>query len=62
VHAPADQGRANDAISKALAEALGLRPPQLELLRGHTSRRKVFEIHDPPEDIEARIAELLGQA
>ena len=61
VSAPADQGRANDAIAKALSQALGLRPAQIELIRGHTSRRKVFAIHDPPEKIEQRIAELMDQ-
>ena len=62
VNAPADQGRANEAILEALSKALGLRPSQLELVRGHSSRRKVFVIHDPPETIEQRIAELMAQS
>ena len=40
VHAPPDKGRANAAILETLAEALGLRPSQVVLTAGATSRRK----------------------
>ena len=61
VSAPADKGRANQAIAKTLAKALGLRPAQLELVRGQTNRRKVFAVHDAPAGMEQRIAELMAQ-
>ena len=58
VTAPADKGRANQAIAKTLAKALGLRGAQIELIRGQTSRRKVFLIHEAPDDLEQRLVEL----
>ena len=39
-------GRANAAVGKLLAKALGLAPSRLELLRGETSRDKQFRV-DP---------------
>lgn len=62
VSAPPDKGRANDAITKTLAKALGVRVAQIELIRGQTSRRKVFTIHDPPENLQQRIDELLAKS
>ena len=44
VTAPPEDGRANEAVRKLLAEALGLAPSRLTLLRGATSRDKVFRI------------------
>jgi hypothetical protein len=58
VTAPADKGRANKAILKLLADALGIAPGRIELASGATSRRKVFVVNDPPPDLENRIAEL----
>jgi uncharacterized protein (TIGR00251 family) len=40
VTAPPDKGKANAAILDVLAGALGLRPSQLALIAGETSRRK----------------------
>ncbi|MSQ96180.1 MAG: YggU family protein [Gemmataceae bacterium] len=40
VTAPADKGRANDAILGVLATAFGLKHAQIELLSGHRSRQK----------------------
>lgn len=59
VNLPAEKGRANEAIAKLLAQSLGLKPAQVELLRGQTSRRKVFVIHDPPDDMQQRIEDLM---
>lgn len=59
VTAPADKGRANRALVKALAGALGVAPAQIELISGKTSRRKVFRVSDPPAELAARVAELL---
>ena len=40
VQAPADQGKANAALVELLAEVLGVRRQQVELLTGQTSRDK----------------------
>src|SRR5438132_12928987 len=44
VTAPPQDGRANEAIAEVLHEALQLKRPQVELLRGQTSRAKSFLI------------------
>ena len=47
VTAPADEGRANEAVRQLLAKALGIAPSRLTLLRGQTSRDKLFQIDTP---------------
>lgn len=42
---PAVDGRANDAAIKLLAKYYGVSKSRVRLLRGHTSRQKVFEIN-----------------
>ena len=44
VTAPADKGKANQAIAKGLAQAFGLKLNQVSLISGQTNRRKVFEL------------------
>jgi uncharacterized protein len=44
VRAPADKGAANEAVLDLLAEALDLPPSRLTLLRGSTSRQKLFRV------------------
>ena len=44
VTAPADEGRANDAVRKLLAKALGVAPTRLTLIRGQTARDKLFQL------------------
>ena len=44
VSAPPEQGKANLAVIAVVAEALGLKPQQVRILRGHTQSRKVIEI------------------
>lgn len=46
VTAPADKGKANEAIRKLLAKALGVPKTRLTLVRGDTSRDKQFRL-DP---------------
>ena len=41
--APAD-GKANEAVTKLLAEAFGVAPSRIELTRGRTRRDKQFRI------------------
>ena len=42
--APAIEGRANAAAAKLLAKHFGVAPSKVKLLRGATSKYKVFEI------------------
>jgi uncharacterized protein (TIGR00251 family) len=44
VTTPPQDGRANAALIEVLAEALGVKRAEVELLRGATSRDKVFLI------------------
>ena len=41
---PAKDGRANEAIARALADYFEVAPSRVLLLSGFTSRQKVFEI------------------
>jgi len=44
VTCPPEDGKANKAVTKLLAKALGLPPSRLTLVRGHTVRDKLFEV------------------
>lgn len=44
VKEPAEDGKANNAVVKALAEYLDISPSQIIITSGHTSRRKVLEV------------------
>ncbi len=44
VTAPPDGGRANAAVTETLARALGVAKARLTLLRGATSRQKLFRL------------------
>jgi uncharacterized protein (TIGR00251 family) len=46
VAAPPDRGRANEALLTVLAEFFHVPRPQVELVAGHTSRRKRVALHD----------------
>jgi uncharacterized protein YggU (UPF0235/DUF167 family) len=57
VSAPAVDGKATEAVRRALADALGLRAADVALRRGRTSRDKVFTV--PADDgIPDRLAAL----
>ncbi len=60
VTARAVEGAATAAVLAAVAEALGVRPRQVTLVHGSTSRDKLVEISDPPTDVDDRIAALLA--
>jgi uncharacterized protein YggU (UPF0235/DUF167 family) len=47
VRARAIEGKANTAIEAAIARALGVRPRQVRVVVGTTSRRKIVEIDLP---------------
>ena len=46
VRAKPQDGAANEAVVKLLAQAFGIPPSRVELLRGATSREKLFRILD----------------
>src|SRR5258708_2169986 len=61
VAAPPEDGKANRALVEALAEALGIRRAQVELLAGSTSRDKKFLIRGLARaDLEQHLAALLS--
>jgi len=53
-------GAATAGVLKAVAKAFGLRPADVELVKGHTARTKVLELRGDEKDLTARLAELLG--
>ena len=48
--APAIEGRANLAAVKLVAKYYGVAPSRIKLVRGVTSRNKIFEIADKSPD------------
>lgn len=61
VNAPPDKGKANAAILEVLAGALGLKPAQVALISGETSRRKRvllagLDVDDATRRVEAALA------
>jgi len=48
VRAKPEDGKATQAVRDLLAAALGLAPSQVELLRGATSREKLFRVVRAP--------------
>ncbi|SIO55763.1 hypothetical protein SAMN05444722_3530 [Rhodovulum sp. ES.010] len=43
---PPENGKANAAVTKLLAKALGVAKSRLELVRGQTARDKLFRLSD----------------
>lgn len=60
VTAPAVDGRANDAVRKALATALDVPERDITIAVGTRSRDKIVEIADPPSDLPDRVRQLQG--
>ncbi|MEV0898012.1 DUF167 domain-containing protein [Actinoplanes sp. NPDC049802] len=58
VGAPAVDGKATEAVRRALAAALGVRASTVSLRLGATSRDKVFTVAAPPEEWQRRLTEL----
>ncbi len=44
LNAPPVEGKANDALVKFLAEALGVSRAQVEIVTGHSSRHKIVRV------------------
>ncbi|MET0424588.1 MAG: DUF167 domain-containing protein [Actinoplanes sp.] len=62
VGAPAVDGKATEAVRRALAGALGVRAGHVELKLGATSRDKVFTVAGPADELTVRLAELRDAA
>jgi hypothetical protein len=61
VTAPADGGRANDALRDVLRDWLGVKRSRVDLLTGHAHRDKVFLIRGvTAEELSALVAARLG--
>jgi uncharacterized protein (TIGR00251 family) len=44
IAAPPERGKANRALEELLADLLGVRRDRVDVVAGHTSRRKVVEV------------------
>lgn len=53
-------GAANDAVTRAVADALGLRPRQVSLVSGHTARSKVLEVDVDDTEVATVAALVVG--
>lgn len=60
VTAPPVDGRANEALVRAVAKALGLAPSRVDLVRGARSRTKTLRVHG--EQLATRLAALRDDA
>ncbi|HEU5474764.1 MAG TPA: DUF167 domain-containing protein [Actinophytocola sp.] len=60
VSAPAVDGRANEAVRRALADAFGVRRAQVAIVRGERSRDKLVELAAEPDRTARLLTELLA--
>lgn len=57
VAAPPERGRANAELCRVVAEALGVRPSDVVVVRGETSARKTLHVRTlPPEEVVRRLS------
>jgi len=62
VPAPAEGGRANDAVVRLLADMLALPRTSVTLVSGHSARNKIVELAGvDPEEIERRLSSAAGK-
>ncbi len=59
VSAPALDGRANEAVRKALADAFGVRARDVTIVRGERGRDKLVELDPAPANADEVLAALL---
>ncbi len=57
VTAPPDAGKANDAVCRAVAAALGIPKSAVSVARGHTSRHKSLRVDAEPSAVSAVFGE-----
>ena len=63
VTVPPVDGRANDAVARVLADALGVPPSRVVLVAGATTRTKRFEVRGPdPHALAVRLRAGFGTA
>lgn len=60
VSAPAVDGKANEAVRRALAEAFGVRRQHVTIVRGTRGRDKLIEINPAPPGADQTLASLLA--
>ena len=61
VSAPPERGKANAAVEKVVANALGVSKGQALIIKGKTSARKVMEINGLSEsEVYHRLASVIG--
>jgi uncharacterized protein len=58
VRAPAVDGKANEALRRVLAAALGVRARDLVVVQGERARDKVIDLAGPPPGTEELLATL----
>ena len=61
VQAPAVDGKANEAVLKELAKALGVRPRDIQIVYGELARDKRLLISGDENQLSERLKELTGQ-
>ncbi len=60
VQAPPTDGRANDAVRSVLAAAFGVGRSDVEIVGGHTARRKRVRVSGDPGRLQDRLRDLLA--
>jgi uncharacterized protein (TIGR00251 family) len=62
VCSPPVDGRANEEVCAVLADALGLRPREVQLLQGHSARSKVILVPLSVVEVEHRLQGWIGRS
>lgn len=60
VTAAPEKGKANKAVVKLLARALGVAPSDIEVVHGETDRNKTLQIAGAADELRRRIAAIGG--
>jgi len=61
VRAIPEAGKANAALTKLLAKALGLSESRIDLRSGATGRTKILELTGDPQDLATRLTALTAK-
>jgi uncharacterized protein YggU (UPF0235/DUF167 family) len=61
VTARAVEGAATEAVVRAVADALGVKPRQISVTSGRTSRDKLLSVAEAPADLPERVRVLLSR-